>query len=98
MHYFIFEKILGIYRKAQRNYSGLSYVRNFTSCIRQVDTGEARLALITNEVTMDQVKRVCHSGAVMPQKSTFFYPKVIGGFLFSSIKEHEFTTSAAACL
>jgi uncharacterized protein (DUF1015 family) len=98
MHYFIFEKILGIYRKAQRDYSGLSYERNFTSCIRQVDSGEARLALITNEITMDQVKRVCHSGAIMPQKSTFFYPKVIGGFLFSSIKEDEFTTATAACL
>jgi hypothetical protein len=26
----------------------------------------------------------------MPQKSTYFYPKVICGFLFSSIKEEEF--------
>lgn len=98
MHYFVFEKVLGIYRKAQRTFEGLSYVRNFTSCIRQVDSGEARLALITNEITMDQVKRVCHSGAVMPQKSTYFYPKVISGFLFSSIKEDEFVTSTAACL
>ena len=98
MHYFIFEKVLGIYRQAQRDYSGLDYVRSFTSCIRQVDAGEARLALITNEITMEQVKHVCYSGAIMPQKSTFFYPKVIGGFLFSSIKEDEFVTAAAACL
>ncbi|MCJ8163569.1 DUF1015 domain-containing protein [Pontibacter sp. E15-1] len=98
MHYFIFEKILGIYRKAQRDYPDLSYVRSFTACIRQVDSGEARMALITNEITMEQVKRVCYSGAIMPQKSTFFYPKVIGGFLFSSIKEDEFVTAAAACL
>ncbi len=98
MHYFIFEKVLGIYRKAQRDYSDLSYVRNFTSCIRQVDSGAARLALITNDITMEQVKRVCYSGAIMPQKSTFFYPKVIGGFLFSSIKEDEFVTAPAACL
>ncbi|GAB3531820.1 DUF1015 domain-containing protein [Pontibacter brevis] len=98
MHYFVFEKVLGIYRKAQRDFQDLSYVRNFTSCIRQVDTGEARLALITNEISMEQVKRVCHSGAIMPQKSTFFYPKVICGFLFSSIKEDEFITAPAACL
>jgi len=98
MHYFIFEKILGIYRKAQRDYSGLSYVRSFTSCVRQVDYGEARLALITNEITMEQVKRVCYSGAIMPQKSTFFYPKIISGFLFSSIKDDEFVTAPAACL
>ncbi|MCC9135371.1 DUF1015 domain-containing protein [Pontibacter silvestris] len=98
MHYFIFEKILGIYRAAQRSYGGLSYIRNFTSCIRLVDAGEARVALITNEITMDQVKRVSRSGAIMPQKSTYFYPKVICGFLFSSIKEDEFVTATAACL
>ena len=98
MHYFVFEKVLGVFREAQRNLPGLSYERNFTACIRKVETGEARLALITNEVSMDQVKRVCHSGAIMPQKSTFFYPKVICGFLFSSIKEDEFITAPAACL
>jgi uncharacterized protein (DUF1015 family) len=98
LHYFVFEKVLGISREAQRDYPGLSYVRNFTACVRQVDSGEARLALITNDVSMEQVKRVCYSGAIMPQKSTFFYPKVICGFLFSSIKENEFVTSHTACL
>ena len=98
MHFFVFEQVLGIHREAQRMHSGLTYERNFTTCIRQVDTGQARLALITNEVTIEQVKQVCYSGALMPQKSTFFYPKVITGFLFSSIKEDEFVTAAAACL
>ncbi|WP_018477974.1 DUF1015 domain-containing protein [Pontibacter roseus] len=98
MHYFIFEKVLGINREEQRNYSGLSYVRNFTACVSQVDSGKSRLALITNDVSMEQVKRVCFSGAIMPQKSTFFYPKVICGFLFSSIKEDEFISAHTACL
>lgn len=98
MHYFIFEKVLGISREEQRNYSGLSYVCSFTACVSQVDSGKARLALVTNDVSMAQVKRVCFSGATMPQKSTFFYPKVICGFLFSSIKEDEFLTAPAACL
>lgn len=98
MHYFVFEKALGISREAQRDHPGLSYVRNFTACISKVDTGAARLALITNDVSMEQVKRVCYSGAIMPQKSTFFYPKVICGFLFSSIHENEFNSAAATCL
>ncbi|QCR21919.1 DUF1015 domain-containing protein [Pontibacter sp. SGAir0037] len=98
MHYFIFEKILGIVRSAQRKYAGLQFERNFTTCIRAVDTGEARLALITNEISMDEVKQVCYSGSLMPQKSTFFYPKVICGFLFSSIKEDEFNAAADSCL
>jgi uncharacterized protein (DUF1015 family) len=48
------------------------------------------MAIITNEVSIEDVKRICHSGFTMPQKSTYFYPKVICGFLFSSIREEEF--------
>ncbi|KAA3438153.1 DUF1015 domain-containing protein [Rufibacter hautae] len=90
MHYFILERVLGISPEEQRQYPGLSYVRSFAECLTKVDSGKAAVALITNEVKMEEVQRVCHSGAVMPQKSTFFYPKTICGFLFSSIDEHEF--------
>jgi uncharacterized protein (DUF1015 family) len=91
LHYFVFEKVLGLGREEQRTHEALTYERNFTACVSKVDTGLARAAFITNEVSMDQIKRVSASGALMPQKSTFFYPKVVCGFLFSSIKEDEFT-------
>ena len=52
--------------------------------------GEADMAIITNEVSIEEVKEVCHSGYTMPQKSTYFYPKVVGGFLFTSIRPGEF--------
>ena len=97
MHFFIFEKILGIVREKQRHVPGLQYVRNFSQCLTLVDSGKARLALITNEVTMEEVKAVCYSGAMMPQKSTFFYPKVVAGFVFSSIKQDEFESEADPC-
>ena len=90
LHYFVLERVLGIAGpEAQRQWPGVAYVRNFPECLTRVDRGEARAAFITNEVTMAEVERVCHSGAVMPPKSTFFYPKTIGGFLFSSISEAE---------
>ncbi|WP_345114363.1 DUF1015 domain-containing protein [Hymenobacter algoricola] len=90
LHFFILEKALGIVGPdAQRSWPGVAYVRNFSECLSRVDRGEARAALIVNEVTMDEVERVCHSGAVMPPKSTFFYPKTIGGFLFTSIRDDD---------
>ena len=97
LHYFVFEKVLGIPSEEQRNYPGLSYVRNFTECISKVDSHAAEAAFITNEVSMEQVKKVCYSGAIMPQKSTFFYPKVICGFVFSSIAQDEFTRETDPC-
>ncbi|GAB3583785.1 DUF1015 domain-containing protein [Hymenobacter daeguensis] len=90
LHYFVFEKVLGIVgADAQRSWPGVAYVRNFTECLQRVDRGEARAAFIVNEVSMAEVEAVCHSGAVMPPKSTFFYPKTIGGFLFTSIADEE---------
>ena len=90
LHFFVLEKTLGIVGPdAQRVWPGVAYVRNFAECLQRVDRGEARAALIVNEVSMAEVTAVCHSGAVMPPKSTFFYPKTIGGFLFSSIADDE---------
>jgi uncharacterized protein (DUF1015 family) len=91
LHFFVFERVLGIGQEEQRTYAPLQYERNFTACVSRVDAGKARAAFITNDVSMEQVKRVSRSGALMPQKSTFFYPKVICGFLFSSLKEDEYT-------
>ncbi|MBI1767117.1 MAG: DUF1015 domain-containing protein [Bacteroidetes bacterium] len=90
MHYFIIEKILGIQGKEQRASENITFDRSFSDCLTKVIKEEAQMAIITQEVSIDEVKKVCHSGSTMPQKSTYFYPKVICGFLFSSIKEKEF--------
>jgi len=90
MHYFIIEKIIGIPGKEQRQSENIDFDRSFSDCLTKVFKDEAQLAIITNEVTIEEIKKVCASGYTMPQKSTYFYPKVICGFLFSSIKEDEF--------
>lgn len=94
MHYFIIEKALGIPGKEQRQSENIFFDRSFSDCLKRISKDEAQLAIITNEVSIEDVKNVCHSGATMPQKSTYFYPKVICGFLFSSIKENEFYSPA----
>lgn len=90
MHYFIIEKILGILGKEQRQSDKIFFDRSFGDCLTKVISEEAQMAIITNEVSIEEVKSVCASGYTMPQKSTYFYPKVICGFVFSSIKEEEF--------
>jgi uncharacterized protein (DUF1015 family) len=92
LHYFIIEKILGIAGKEQRGSENISFDRSFSDCHTKVMKGEAQMAIITQEVSIEEIKQVCSSGYTMPQKSTYFYPKVVSGFLFSSIKENEFQT------
>lgn len=90
LHYFIIEKILCIPGKDQRQSENISFDRSFSDCLTKVIRGDAQMAIITQDISIEEVKKVCHSGYTLPQKSTYFYPKVICGFLFSSIKENEF--------
>ena len=39
---------------------------------------------------MIQMMDVWKSGALMPQKSTYFYPKALGGMLFATVNQEEF--------
>ncbi len=94
MHYFILQEALGIKGKDQRRSDRISFDRSFTECLKKVQNGAAQMAIITNEVSIEEVKRVCGSGYTMPQKSTYFYPKVVCGFVFGSIRESEFHPSA----
>ncbi|MFY0598687.1 MAG: DUF1015 domain-containing protein [Cyclobacteriaceae bacterium] len=97
MHYFVFEKILNIKGKKQTESNNISFERNFAKCVSQVITGKEQFALITKDISIEDVKQTCYSGYTMPQKSTYFYPKVISGFLFSSIKEDEFYSPFDTC-
>ncbi|MEJ7645403.1 MAG: DUF1015 domain-containing protein [Chryseolinea sp.] len=96
MHYFIIEKILGIPGKHQRTSKLIDFERSFSECLKRVYNGDVQMAIITNEVTIEDVKSVTESGFTMPQKSTYFYPKVVGGFLFSSIRPEEFDSPTYA--
>jgi uncharacterized protein (DUF1015 family) len=64
--------------------------------VREVRSNKASFAIITREIELEQVLEVCKSGAVMPQKSTYFYPKALGGLLFASINQEEFESNYGA--
>ncbi|WP_339703664.1 DUF1015 domain-containing protein [Algoriphagus aquimarinus] len=90
LHEVLFARILGIAVADQRSSDQIVYERNFSRCIQEVRSGKASFAVITRELELSQVLEVCKSGEVMPQKSTYFYPKALGGLLFASIKQDEF--------
>ena len=85
MHYFIIQEVLGLKGSDQRTSSCIAYERSFAACLTRVMQKEVQLALITNEISISDVKSVCSSGCTLPQKSTYFWPKAICGFVFSSI-------------
>jgi uncharacterized protein (DUF1015 family) len=54
---------------------------------RAVESGEAGAAFLVRAPTVEEVESLARAGERMPEKSTYFYPKLVGGLLFSPFDE-----------
>ena len=61
---------------------GVSYTPRVEEAVAAVDGGHAEAAFLLRPPTVEQVAAVARSGGTMPQKSTYFYPKLLSGLLF----------------
>jgi uncharacterized protein (DUF1015 family) len=63
----------------------------YTSSVREageaVTSGRVSAALLVRAPTVDEVETIARASEVMPEKSTYFYPKLISGLLFSPFDE-----------
>jgi uncharacterized protein (DUF1015 family) len=64
---------------------GVTYTSSAADAVAAVDRGDAAGAFLLEPVTFEQVARFAHAGETMPQKSTFFYPKLTSGLLFHPV-------------
>ena len=61
--------------------SGVTYTPHRDEAVATVDRGEAEAAFLLRPTKIEDVWQVARRGDVMPQKSTFFYPKLTSGLL-----------------
>jgi len=83
LHLLILEKHLGIGEKQLADQSHIEYVKDLGDAIdksiKKVDSGSCQAVFFVNPTRMEQVQAVAATGEKMPQKSTFFYPKLFSG-------------------
>jgi uncharacterized protein (DUF1015 family) len=61
--------------------TGVTYTPRREEAIATVDRGDAEAAFLLRPTRIEDVWAVARRGDVMPQKSTFFYPKLTSGLL-----------------
>jgi uncharacterized protein (DUF1015 family) len=66
---------------------GVSYTASREEAEAAVDRGEAEAAFLLRPSRIDDVWEVARRGDVMPQKSTFFYPKLTSGLLLMPVDD-----------
>jgi uncharacterized protein (DUF1015 family) len=61
---------------------GVAYTPYASEAVAAVDRGDAEAAFLLRPTRIEDVWEIAGRGEVMPQKSTFFYPKLTSGLLF----------------
>ncbi|MGZ8716694.1 MAG: DUF1015 family protein [Gaiellaceae bacterium] len=64
---------------------GVTYTPHAREAVAAVDRGEAEAAFLLRPTRIEDVWEIAGRGDVMPQKSTFFYPKLTSGLLFYAL-------------
>ncbi|MDR0914144.1 MAG: DUF1015 domain-containing protein [Oscillospiraceae bacterium] len=85
LHTLILERVFKIDKEnmaAQRN---LTYTKFFAEAIEGVDSGKFQCAFVMNPTRVSEIREVAENGEKMPQKSTYFYPKMITGMVMNKL-------------
>ena len=85
LHREVLAGLLGLDDAAVRD-GAVDFPKSALQTARDVRAGRGALALYLNPLGPDDVFRVTEAGETLPQKSTFFYPKLPTGLLFRSLE------------
>ena len=83
----ILEDILRIDQEARTGGTNLAYTREDVAALNKVDTGDFQAVIFMNPTQVREVTEVAAGGEKMPQKSTYFYPKLITGLVINDFTE-----------
>jgi uncharacterized protein (DUF1015 family) len=81
LHRVVFEKLLGI-----KGLDDVSYTRDHVEAMRLADMGNG-VAFMMNPPSVDDMKHIALGGEKMPQKSTFYFPKLASGLVLWSLND-----------
>jgi uncharacterized protein (DUF1015 family) len=84
-HTLLLEDVLGLNAEDMTAGTYIRYTRDAQQALEAVQKGEAQLALLLNPTRVRQVCDVANADDKMPQKSTYFYPKLITGLVMNPL-------------
>lgn len=87
LHSLILERVFGIDNENMANQKNLIYTRELSTAINEVKNKKAQCSFIINPIRVSEIISVAKNYEKMPQKSTYFYPKLITGLVINDLKE-----------
>ena len=89
LHKLVLEKLLGLGAEQLAGGTSLEYVKDTENAIdesiEKVDRRQKQIAFFMNPPKIRQIQMVADQGEKMPQKSTYFYPKMYTGLTINKL-------------
>ena len=85
LHSALLDNILALKDKE----GNITYVKEPGEGVSLVEEGSHSCVFFLNPTKLNQLKNIAEAGEVMPQKSTFFYPKLLTGLVINKFEKTE---------
>ncbi|WP_242394720.1 DUF1015 domain-containing protein [Anaeromyxobacter oryzisoli] len=89
LHGAVLQHLLGLSPSAVTNQENVTYVRDAGEAVNRVLSGEHPVGFLLNPTPMWQVQAIGDAGETMPQKSTYFYPRLQSGLVMREVDPRE---------
>jgi uncharacterized protein (DUF1015 family) len=87
LHKIVIEKIMGITQDTLEDH--VKYTREDEEAITVVDNEEYDCSILMNATKIEELKAIADAGEHMPQKSTYFLPKMLSGLVMYDMSKKE---------
>lgn len=84
-HTLVLEELLGLNAEDMTAGAHVRYTRDARQALQALQTGEAQVALLLNATRVWQICDVAQADDRMPQKSSYFYPKLTTGLVINPL-------------
>jgi uncharacterized protein (DUF1015 family) len=83
LHELVFGEVLGM--DPRRAESHIDYAKSVSDALDALGGGGYSLGAFLNATLVSQVRAIADHGETMPQKSTYFYPKLLTGLVYDAL-------------
>lgn len=86
LHKVLISKELGYTDEEQMAQDGILYIKQESEAFDMIDMGKAEASFIMAYPNIQDIHRISEAGERMPQKSTYFYPKLLSGIVVNPVE------------
>ena len=86
LHKLILEQYFGIDSEKLKEQSKVAYTRSAHELVEKVQSGEMQCGFLLGATKVSQIKNISIENEKMPQKSTYFWPKLVTGLVLNKFE------------